>query len=253
MGKINSRELAVTAIKRDLEKELIEILNKEPELKDEYINKAHDHTPLGIGAYYGSRLSSKVLIDLGCNINKQDKVEGLTPLMIACRRNHLQLAEMYLDKGANAFIRSNRDLTALDYSILQGNYQISYLLITKGHVSLTKSLEEYIRINLEDNYPLFNLPLFYQSLVDKVEPEAVPSFLLLNQKKKSNMNNDYLLVIRSNLPELDESWTNFFMRQLDLELVPSKENEDIIPLDKRKLNNLPIRRHNESAKDFKCK
>jgi hypothetical protein len=54
----------------DYEKEIRELLTTEPSLKNDYINKPGDHTALCMAAYFGSIISSKILIEVKLNLTK---------------------------------------------------------------------------------------------------------------------------------------------------------------------------------------
>ena len=58
-------------------------------------------------------------------------------------------------------------------------------------------------------YPVFNMPLFYKSLKQKINPENCPSFAA--DKKRTNE-------LLTKLPDPNETWGNFIKRLIRLEL-----------------------------------
>lgn len=64
----------------------------------------------------------QVLIDLnaGANVNEQDNVPGITPLMIAAYAGHKDIVRLLLNRGANVNIRSAHGYDALAMAILAG-------------------------------------------------------------------------------------------------------------------------------------
>ena len=67
MGKNNSKDLLLEAMREDQETKIRSILEKDPSVKDEYINGNKDHTALCMAAYFGSIVSSKILIEVKVN------------------------------------------------------------------------------------------------------------------------------------------------------------------------------------------
>lgn len=185
MGKVNSKQKALNAVKLDEDKELKDLLRENLELKDSYINRGETNTALCMTAYYGSQRCANLLLESGNDVNIPDKQVGLTPLMIASKKNYPNLVDLFLFHGADPKMKCSRGLNALDYAIVHGNYLISYNFTTKEILTPEKTLEEYLKINRQFSFPLFNLPLFYQTLMSKVEPDKTPTFCLTFDKRKS--------------------------------------------------------------------
>lgn len=68
------------------------------------------------------------------NINKQTS-QGLTPLMIACMKNHVEIVKSLLNRGANKDIVDGRKNNALSYSITGGYIEVVKLLVTQDNVN----------------------------------------------------------------------------------------------------------------------
>ena len=61
-------------------------------------------------------------------MNKPEKREGSSPLIIAAKRNQKNIFNFLLQNGAEINHRNNLNLNALDYAIIHGNYEIAYNL-----------------------------------------------------------------------------------------------------------------------------
>jgi hypothetical protein len=68
MGKNNSKDLLLKAMRENQESKIRSILEKDTSIKDEYINGNKDHTALCMAAYFGSFVSSKVLLEVIVNL-----------------------------------------------------------------------------------------------------------------------------------------------------------------------------------------
>jgi hypothetical protein len=64
MGKTHSKDRLLTAMRGDQENDIRQILEKEPNLKDDYINAPGDHTALIMAGYFGSLKATKILIEV---------------------------------------------------------------------------------------------------------------------------------------------------------------------------------------------
>ncbi|MEM9002941.1 MAG: ankyrin repeat domain-containing protein [Cyanobacteria bacterium P01_F01_bin.86] len=79
----------------------------------------HTNTALTYAARDGFIAIARVLIDAGAEVNWIDG-EGVTPLILASFKNHVELAELLLDHGADVTVRDQWDRTALDYALRRG-------------------------------------------------------------------------------------------------------------------------------------
>ena len=70
-------------------------------------------------------------------------------------------------------------------------------------------LEKYLGIQEYLSYPLFNMPLFYESLKKKKMPGENPSFEFERKKTKD---------LLTKIPDPKETWSNFMKRLANLEL-----------------------------------
>lgn len=70
-----------------------------------------ERTPLMVAAKAGHVKVVKVLLELGANINAQDRF-GITPVMLAAANGHKEVVSLLLKAGAMPFLRSELGLDA---------------------------------------------------------------------------------------------------------------------------------------------
>jgi len=88
-----------------------------------------------------------------------------------------------------------------------------------------KTLEDYLALLEGEKTPLFNLPLFYQNLESKVEPDKVPFFNLSREQEKR---------FEGKIPDPNETLTDFFKRVGRFEIQkPPLVDRDSVPHLKR--------------------
>jgi hypothetical protein len=64
MGGSNSKEILLNAIRGDKQEEIKKLLEKDPSLKEDFVNRSADQTALSMAAYLGSEVGVKVLLDV---------------------------------------------------------------------------------------------------------------------------------------------------------------------------------------------
>ena len=71
----------------------------------------------------------KILIKAGADVNLQrfDKQEGLTPLMLAAKNGHASCVELLIKAGAEVNLSDGRHYTARDHAVNNGHYNFCYL------------------------------------------------------------------------------------------------------------------------------
>ena len=70
-------------------------------------------------------------------------------------------------------------------------------------------LDNCISLQEQNKCPLFNMPLFYQSLLDRVPPSKCPSFAAEHKRTTAMM---------TKIPDPNETWGHFFKRLVNFEL-----------------------------------
>ena len=94
-----------------------------------------------------------------------------------------------------------------------GNYKKNNTIKENEYIrffnDINFSLEKYLGIQEYLLYPLFNLPLFYKSLKQKINPEKCPSFSVERKKTKD---------LLTKIPDPNETWSNFLKRIVKFEL-----------------------------------
>ena len=78
----------------------------------------------------GDTAAAEALVDQGsASINVQDIANGLTPLSMAISKGNLELAQYFIDKGADPNIPDNNGYTALAYAAATGQVELAKSLI----------------------------------------------------------------------------------------------------------------------------
>ncbi len=86
----------------------------DPNIRDKY-----GETPL---YFVNNADSAQILIENGANVNQQDKF-GNTPLHEATTEGHIQLIKSLMKNGADASIKNDAGMSALDIAIRRGNWK----------------------------------------------------------------------------------------------------------------------------------
>ena len=79
----------------------------------------------------------------------------------------------------------------------------------KFFLSKEFDIENCISLQNQNLFPLFNMELFYQCLLDRVPPSKCPSFAAERKKTKDLM---------TKIPDPNETWGHFFKRLVNFEL-----------------------------------
>ena len=210
----------------------------------------HKRTLIQYSSYFGSVNCLKELIDLNFDINKLEYNTNNTSLFIACKFNYIEFVYILLNnkkQKCEILRKNNEGLNEFEVAFLRGNYEVCYYLLylykeqndkniinsEEEEIQLNNnyykfftdeinfSLEKYLGIQEYLSYPVFNLPLFYNSLKQKISPEKCLDFSPEKKKKKELMNK---------VPDPNETWTNFMKRLINMELY----NPPLV--DKNKIN-----------------
>ena len=75
--------------------------------------------------------------------------------------------------------------------------------------SNTFSLDKYLSLQSTNQFPLFNMELFYESLINRVLPEKCESFAAERKRTKD---------LLTKIPDPNETWGHFFKRCANMEL-----------------------------------
>ncbi|XP_048765661.1 transient receptor potential cation channel subfamily A member 1 homolog isoform X2 [Ostrea edulis] len=89
-------------------------------------------TPLHYAAMRGNELATRELLQFrGINIEAEDK-QGMTSLHMAATHNHVEIARLLIDSGAQLRCKDNEDLTPLHCAGSEGNIEIVQLMFQAG-------------------------------------------------------------------------------------------------------------------------
>ena len=106
-----------------------------------------------------------------------------TPLMAAAKKDKLELVEYLLDNDANADLISSTGLTALDYAILQGNYECAMAIVRRIKVTKMKNPYEYFDLCHRYKYRWVDYEIVVESLEKGLPKENVREFLKKPKRK----------------------------------------------------------------------
>ena len=70
-------------------------------------------------------------------------------------------------------------------------------------------IQKYLELQSTNQFPLFNMQLFYESLCNKIPPKKTSSFAAERKRTKE---------LLTKIPDPNETWGNFFKRLVNLEL-----------------------------------
>ena len=202
MGNDSTSNLKI-CIRQDNSLKLLELLEKfKLPLNCEIGNPKR--TLIIYSVLYHSPNCLNTLINLGNDYNIPDKQDQSSPLLLASKFNYVDIIKILLNqKDINITSLNNFGLNALDVSILRGNYESSLYLINNTILKPEKSLENYKILNQQLEYPLFNIDLFYENLIKKIDLDKIPNFALPKKRRKQ---------FEGKIPDPNESWMDFIKR-----------------------------------------
>ncbi len=202
MGNDSTSNLKI-CIRQDNSSKLLELLEKyKLPLNCEIGNPKR--TLIIYSVLYHSPNCLNTLINLGNDYNIPDKQDQSSPLLLASKFNYVDIIKILLNqKDINITSLNNFGLNALDVSILRGNYESSLYLINNTILKPEKSLENYKKLNQQLEYPLFNIDLFYENLIKKIDLDKIPNFALPKKRRKQ---------FEGKIPDPNESWMDFIKR-----------------------------------------
>jgi uncharacterized protein len=89
-------------------------------------------SPLHAAANAGSVPIAKLLLDKGAVLDDADNKAGVTPLMVAGERNHVELAEFFVAQGANVGHPEIHGYLPITRALWKGNKDIVRLYKSHG-------------------------------------------------------------------------------------------------------------------------
>ena len=152
--------------------------------------------------------------------------EGLNEFEVAFLRGNYEICYYLLyeyeyehkqEKAINNFLLLERNKNKIkdskeakqDHTNENNEYNENSNEYLKFFNDINFCLEKYLGIQEYLSYPLFNMPLFYESLKKKKMPGENPSFEFERKKTKD---------LLTKIPDPNETWSNFMKRLANLEL-----------------------------------
>jgi ankyrin repeat protein len=127
---IEYNQLPHVAARRGWHEALSLLLDRKPDMSMDALDD-RGWTPLYEACHHNHLRVARLLLDKGANPNHADK-EGWTPLHITCSRNHVGMTRLLLEKGATPTMCNIFDQTALNSAIYPASLEIVKLLIHHG-------------------------------------------------------------------------------------------------------------------------
>ena len=134
-------------------------------------------------AMYGSVSCLTHLLSNNYDINIKDAGEQSTPLIYSSKFDFVEISKILLSNNCDVTAKNNLGLNALDISVLRGNYRSAYLLLDTTSLNLSP-VDFYKTQNAKLNFPMFNIDLFYNCLIERVPYEKAPSFANVGPRRK---------------------------------------------------------------------
>lgn len=175
----------INLIKQDKAKDLHDVLTKNKIALNEFIQGGR--TGIVLCSLYDSIKCLKIFIELGNDINIVDTQDGNTPLIIASKFNFISFTQTLIEHAALVEIVNLNGFNAFDIAFLRGNYEICYYFYTNNILSPKKTLENYIALHEQLKYPLFQIKLFYNTLMNKIPIDNAPSFKVIPKRRKGKL------------------------------------------------------------------
>jgi ankyrin repeat protein len=94
-------------------------------------------SPLTLAAYYNNISVANYLIDKVDNINGNS--DDGTPLMAAVVKGHVEIAQAFVEAGADPNLTDANGATALHYAVLFNNQELAILLMEAGASAFMKN------------------------------------------------------------------------------------------------------------------
>ena len=195
-------------------------LSKLIELKYDYNKKeiSTDYTPLYIACKFNClKIVEMLLSQKDINV-LQANVDNFNEFEISFLRGNYEICYYLLfeykknenknnidnDKDQEINTKMNMNIYNDENIVINQNNPYQKFFYTPNF-----NLEKYMTLQNSNQYPLFNMKLFYESLYNKVSPEECSSFAAERKKTKD---------LLTKVPDPNETWGHFFKRLANMEL-----------------------------------
>jgi ankyrin repeat protein len=89
--------------------------------------------PLHNAAIAGAYEAAQALLEYGADVNSQSNPRQETPLLLACRFNHINVVKLLLEKGADISLCDVDGNTALDDASMRPETDMEIIQLLQGH------------------------------------------------------------------------------------------------------------------------
>ena len=142
-SRIENYEKKIQTLTEDLKKSKRAILRCKSYFKESVNNKDQDrNTKLQIASRDGNSEDVELLLELGANINKTNKI-GCTALHEAVLNGHVEIVKLLLQNEPDVGAKVRNQNTALQFAAQKGHLEITKLLLKSGADVNTKNARQW--------------------------------------------------------------------------------------------------------------
>lgn len=211
-----SNEYLFWYIEKNDTNKIEQLLNDKPHIINENLSVNYKTTPLHRAASNNQIELVKLFIEkYNADINLQTSA-GETALIGAVKKGRVEIVEYLISKGCSVDTISKCGLTALDYSILQGFYDVSLIIYEASSSSGLKEDFEYKDLAKKYKYRYVNYAVFIDTLKRKINPENVPDFFTKQYKR-----------LEDPIVDPRETWKAWILRNMEFKDPPMVERSEV--------------------------
>ncbi|EAR88070.3 ankyrin repeat protein (macronuclear) [Tetrahymena thermophila SB210] len=213
MGANNVKEQLYEAVEQSDEARVAQLIKENPILLNAPLTEDCQNTALSRSVWRNDQKLVKLILGMGSQVNNTAS-KGISPLMWAAKRGHIDMAKLLIENGAQVLQRSedNQKFTPLECAIVMGQYEMCLYLLSLDLTQL-ESLQtpEVYQKGAEGKYLSYcNYEQFLDHLKARIPFESCPNFYQRPTKPE--------LVD----PVIDprETWVQFIKRNIEFEEPP---------------------------------
>ncbi|KAL4493994.1 hypothetical protein ABPG72_022011 [Tetrahymena utriculariae] len=220
MGANNVKEQLYIAVEESDEAKVAQLIKENPNLLNAPLTEDCQNTALSRSVWRNDQKLVKLILGMGSQVNNTAS-KGISPLMWAAKRGHIQMAKLLIENGANILQRSedHQKFTPLEYAIVMGQYEMCLYLLSLDLTQLeTLQTPDVYQKGAEGKYLSYcNYEQFLDHLKAKIPFQSCPNFFQRPPKPE--------LID----PVIDprETWIQFIKRNIEFEEPPVVERSEL--------------------------
>ncbi|KAL8825600.1 MAG: hypothetical protein Q9170_007731 [Blastenia crenularia] len=162
---------------------------------------------LHVAAWFGLTDAIIHLLKQEVDVDLQDPADGLTPLMMACRRGYAETVKLLLDKGASVNIRNHSESTALFEAVIANRTDVVAVLLTNPRIDINEehlhnSERTPLMFAAKDDYIAILRELLHNPRID-VNKKDLEGNTALSIAAKAGHSESLRLLLENNKIEVD--------------------------------------------------